>query len=86
MWIKIRATAEDKQRWQHAAESAGVSLSELVRSRLDGYRVKAPRSKRTLPSVDPGLLRGLARVGNNLNQLARAANGQRPVAAAAICA
>ncbi len=34
--------------------------------------------------MEPALLRELARIGNNLNQLARAANRQAPVPAAAL--
>tara|TARA_R110002012_G_C11656889_1_gene611806 strand:+ start:95 stop:274 length:180 start_codon:yes stop_codon:yes gene_type:complete len=34
--------------------------------------------------VDPALLRELARIGNNLNQLAHAANRRQPVPATAL--
>jgi hypothetical protein len=81
MRIEIRTTPEEKQQWQAIAESKGVSLSELVRSALRGQRL---RKRREPPRVDPNLLRELARMGNNLNQLARAANQRRPVPAAAL--
>ena len=71
MRIEIRTTPEEKRRWQEIAENKGVSLSELVRSALGGQRL---RKRREPPRVDPDLLRELARMGNNLNQLARAAN------------
>ena len=78
MRIEIRTTPEEKRRWQEIAENKGVSLSELVRSALGGQRL---RKRREPPRVDPDLLRELARMGNNLNQLARAANRRQPVPA-----
>ena len=56
----------------------------LVRQTLDGVRVQ----KRTqLRRIDPDLLRQLARLGNNLNQLARWANrDQRYAESAAVIA
>lgn len=83
MWIKLRTTAEEKRKWQELAENRGVSLSELVRSFLNSQRL---RKRREAPKVDPALLRELARIGNNLNQLAYAANRREPVPAAAVVA
>jgi hypothetical protein len=83
MRVEIRTTAADKARWQALAESRGLSLSDLVRALLDGQR-RSPRPRRAPPPVEPALLRELARIGNNLNQLARAANRQAPVPAAAL--
>jgi hypothetical protein len=76
MKIEIRTTAEEKRHWQAIAENKGVSLSELVRSSLGGLRL---RKRRETPSVAPELLRDLARIGNNLNQLAHAANKKPPL-------
>lgn len=81
MRIEIRTTPEEKQRWQAIAENKGVSLSELVRSALGGQRL---RKRRDPPKVDPDLLRELARIGNNLNQIAHASNRRHPVPAAAL--
>lgn len=81
MRIEIRTTPEEKRRWQEIAENKGVSLSELVRSVLGGKRL---RKRREPPKIDPDLLRELARMGNNLNQLARAANRRRPLPTAAL--
>lgn len=81
MRIEIRTTPEEKRHWQAIAENRGVSLSELVRSSLGGLRL---RKRREAPRVSPELLRELARIGNNLNQLARAANGRQPMPAAAL--
>ena len=81
MRIEIRTTPEEKRRWQDIASNKGVSLSELVRSVLGGQRL---RKRREPPRVDPDLLRELARMGNNLNQLARAANRRQGLPAAAL--
>lgn len=83
MRLEVRTTPEDMARWQAVAESRGLSLSDLVRSLLDGQR-RSPRPRHAAPLVDPGLLRELSRLGNNLNQLARAATQQDPVPAAAL--
>ena len=74
--IELRVTPEEKTHWQAIAASRGVSLSELIRVTLSGQRL---RSRRSAPRVDPDLVRELARIGNNLNQLARAANRRSPV-------
>jgi len=81
IWLKLRATDEERGRWQGIAENKGVSLSELMRSSLDGMRL---RKRRELPTVAPELLRELARIGNNLNQLAHAANRRQPLESAAL--
>ena len=83
IWIKVRASSAERARWQGLAAARGVSLSELIRSRLDGTRL---RPRREPPPVAPDLLRELARIGNNLNQLARAANRHEPVTATALLA
>lgn len=74
--IELRVSAEEKAHWQAIASSRGVYLSELIRSALSGQRL---RPRRAAPRVDPDLVRELARIGNNLNQLARAANRRSPV-------
>ena len=84
MWIKIRASEEQRDVWYDKARTKGVSFSELVRQSLDGVRV---RKRTQLRRVDPDLLRQLARLGNNLNQLARWANrDQRYADSAAVIA
>lgn len=80
MWVKVRASAEQRTRWQSVAAARGVSLSELVRQGLDGTRLV--RRRHQPRAVDPALLRELARVGNNLNQLARWANREKGGASA----
>ena len=81
IWLKLRATDEERGRWQGIAENKGVTLSELMRSSLDGLRL---RKRRGPPPVASELLRELARIGNNLNQLAHAANRREPLETAAL--
>lgn len=81
MKVEIRTSLEEKRKWQALAENRGVSLSELVRSLLNGQRL---RKRGPVPKVHPDLLRELARVGNNLNQIAHAVNRRDPVPASAL--
>ena len=71
MWVKLRTTLEQRDAWYAKAEAKGVTFSHLARQTLDGVTV---RRRPQLRRVDPALLRQLARLGNNLNQLARWAN------------
>ena len=57
-WLQIRCTAAERAAWQAKAAAAGVPLSQLVRRALDRARTWTE----------------LARIGSNLNQLARWAN------------
>lgn len=68
--IELRLSAFEKEVWEAKAAAMGVSVSNLIRNSVDGTTVK--RRKRA--DVDPALLRQLAQIGNNLNQLARWAN------------
>jgi hypothetical protein len=76
------------------AEAEGVTVSDVLRARVADEQVKPlnqPRRRRreTLeagPKTDPALIRELARIGNNLNQLARHANQHKSaVEAVEIC-
>lgn len=71
MWVKLRTTEAQRDAWYAKAEAKGVTFSELARQTLDGLEV---RRRKQLRRVDPDLLRQLARIGNNLNQLTRRAN------------
>ncbi|WP_062224473.1 MULTISPECIES: MobC family plasmid mobilization relaxosome protein [unclassified Aureimonas] len=71
MWIKLRVSDEERSRWLLKAQDAGVTLSALIRQGLEGAPVRRQRRR---VATDPALLRELARIGNNLNQIARWAN------------
>ncbi len=69
---------------RNEAEATGVTLSDAVRARIASSAVKLlgkPRVRRrvALPPdrvqrADPALVRQVAAIGSNLNQIARAAN------------
>jgi len=69
--------AED---WRRQADRAGLSLSDFVRAAVDTHQATgiAPpgrrRASRSSTPADPALVRQIAWIGNNLNQVARWAN------------
>jgi uncharacterized protein (DUF1778 family) len=67
LWLKLRVTREEKAAVEFAAAESGVSLSDFVRQRLLGARVRQTAEEREI-------IRQLARIGANMNQLARWAN------------
>lgn len=81
MWVKLRTTPEQRAAWYAKAEAKGVTFSDLARQTLDGVTV---HRRAQLRRVDPSLLRQLARLGNNLNQLARWANRDQRYAETAL--
>lgn len=75
----IRLTITERAQIEAKAAAVGLSVAEYSRRRLCDYRLPAPRK-----SVVPvGLLSELNRVGNNLNQIAHAANAGRALPAMA---
>lgn len=67
LFIKVRVTPEEKEHYSTLAARAGLPLSGFIRSRLAGVRIRPAEQERERN-------RQLARIGNNLNQLARWAN------------
>lgn len=66
--------------WREQAKNSGKSLSDWIRSKIDANQQTgistpsaAPKRKNYTPA-DPDLLRQVAMIGNNLNQIARIAN------------
>lgn len=79
--LHVRLTATERASLEREAAAAGVSLSDFVRGRVLGTRrsplrsamaraAEAPRYQ----AMHPVLFSELARIGNNLNQVARAFN------------
>jgi hypothetical protein len=64
--IEIRCSADDQRDWRRAAEEHGLTLAAYVRACLG----RGPRLAR-ISRADPALVRQIAAIGNNLNQLAR---------------
>ena len=95
--ITVRVPEVEAIRWREAAAAAGVSVSDWLRARAAAGQDAGPVAtgrptprKRALGRArvvraDPVVLEQLARIGNNLNQLARWANTEhRPVDVAAL--
>lgn len=75
--INLRVTADERAAWQALADDAGLSLADLIRQRLDQPVLQPPKSdriQRVVIEADPALILQLSKIGNNLNQLARAVN------------
>ena len=68
--IAIRLTDKEKLDWELKAHAAGVSLSKLVRESMERVRVWNVKDRK----LEQEKIRQIARIGNNLNQLARWAN------------
>ena len=70
VWVKIRASEAERAEWHAKARSAGLTLSDLVRRSFGRVRTwTAPAAE-----VERERTRQVARIGNNLNQIARWAN------------
>lgn len=77
--VTLRLPADTATAWRRQAKAAEITLSDWVRRRVDGgHAVPAakPRERRRLRTLtaDPVLLRQLAAIGNNVNQIARVLN------------
>lgn len=68
--LQIRIDDDIKAAWLLKAQEQGSTLTDLIVSAVNGKTVK----RRNRVNVDPALIRQLAQVGNNLNQIARWAN------------
>lgn len=77
--VTLRLPEATAGEWRRRADASEKSLSDWLRERVDGNEAvqtgmrRHPRRLRTL-TADPALLRQLAAMGNNLNQIARVIN------------
>ena len=76
VWVKIRASDAERAAWHAKARAAGLSLSDLVRRSVG--RVRTWTVAHT--ELERERTRELARIGSNLNQIARWANTYREAA------
>ena len=70
VWVKIRASKAERAEWHAKARSVGLSLSDLVRRSVGRVRTWTVAHA----ELERERTRGLARIGSNLNQIARWAN------------
>lgn len=68
--VELRIEEAVKAAWLLKAQEQGSTLTDLIVSAVNGKTVK----RRNRVTVDPALIRQLAQIGNNLNQIARWAN------------
>ena len=68
--MKIRASESERAEWHAKARSAGLSLSDLVRRSVGRVRTWTVAHA----ELERERTRELARIGSNLNQIARWAN------------
>ena len=69
--LRVRASTDEIGHWRALAEAAGMPLSDLVRLSLDRVRPWSPGDA----SAHAERTRQIARIGSNLNQIARKVNG-----------
>ena len=86
--IGIRATDNEKLDWELIAHAEGLKVSQLARTLLNNYSNSASSDLRSVSSKArqmrsrQDLIRQVARIGNNLNQIARWANTYKGAAEA----
>ena len=68
--IAVRLTDEEKLDWDLKAHAAGLSISELVRQAMSRVRIHHIGDR----SIQIERTRQIAKIGNNLNQIARWVN------------
>lgn len=73
-----RVTAAELAEWRAKAKAAGVTLSELLRQAMRRTRAWTAAAA----DIERARVREIARIGNNLNQLARWANTHKTAAEA----
>lgn len=75
--ILVKLSVAERVEWQRQAQAAGVTVSDLIRSRMETTpvgRSPVPRRVRGRATAPAELVQQIARIGNNLNQVARQLN------------
>jgi len=77
-WINVKVTEQEREKWKTFAESQGFTVADLLRQLVanatDQPAKLTGKQRRISRKADPELIRELAKIGNNLNQIARWAN------------
>jgi hypothetical protein len=68
--VAVRLTDEEKLDWDLKAHAAGFSISQLVRQAMERVRITNVGDR----SIQIERTRQIAKIGNNLNQIARWVN------------
>ena len=73
--MTVKVSPDVYAKWKSKAKFLGITLSDMVRQAVDkGEIVGRRKCGRRYAPVDPLLIRQLAGIGNNLNQIARKLN------------
>jgi hypothetical protein len=75
-WVSVRLKPNDYTRLKEESRSLGLSLSQLIRIKLNDDEIKIIDTKGILNAIDK-VVSEQARVNNNINQLAKYANTYR---------
>lgn len=75
--VRIRVSEDERTNLLARAHARGISLSDLLRRSGGGVRLPAAHFDQRQASMLTQLIGQLARIGSNLNQLARAGNSRR---------
>ena len=76
--IGVRVNSDTLSKWIALARASGLTIGEWARNMIQNNKKTLPTLRRPPPpAVDPKLLAAVGRIGNNLNQIARAANRNR---------
>ena len=71
--LNMRQPIDEQRRWKAEAAKLGITLTDLVRAKMNGTEVKVARV------TAPALFREIRRQGINLNQLLHLAQAGMPV-------
>ena len=79
--LGVRVPVDVAKRWREHAAGRSLSISDWLRQAIEPDsvrvigRIGAPKmARRKFSAADPALLLAISRLGNNLNQIARALN------------
>lgn len=67
--VSIRLSSSTMEKFDQMTEQTQLGKSQLIRAILDDATIKVPN-----PRITDDVLRELSAIGNNINQLAKAAN------------
>ncbi|MHA7066799.1 MobC family plasmid mobilization relaxosome protein [Azospirillum argentinense] len=73
---RLRLMSDVKEKWEKAAKAAGTDLSGWLRRAADAALAGGIESHQAAEAERRALRLELARIGNNLNQIARAVNSK----------
>ena len=72
--LRVRVFEDEKFVLEQLAGDAGLNISDFIRRRVFGARAQIVKRARPMSQIAADLIEQLSKIGNNLNQIARAAN------------